>query len=43
MSKFLNMALKDIDYQLPRGGRNLSLSKIAYSPQAFIACQEKYR
>ena len=43
MSKILNIALKDIDYQWPRGGRNLSLSKIAYSSQAFSACQEKYR
>ncbi|ADO10110.1 hypothetical protein Pvag_1927 [Pantoea vagans C9-1] len=43
MSKFLNMALKDIDYQWRRGGRNLSLSKIDSCPQAFIACQEKYR
>jgi len=43
MSKFLNMALKDIDYQWRRGGRNLSQSKIALHPRAFTACQEKQK
>jgi hypothetical protein len=43
MSKFLNMALKDIDYQSRLRGRNLSLSEIALHPRAFTACQEKYR
>jgi len=43
MSKILNIALKDIDYQWRRGGRNLSLSNIALCSQAFNACQENYR
>jgi len=43
MSKFLNMALKDIDYQWRRGRRNLCLVKIASASTGVNVRQEKYR